>query len=546
MAEASPENTLDVVIVGAGFAGMYALHSFRGMGLQAKVLEAGNDVGGTWYWNRYPGARCDVESMQYSYSFDESLQQDWQWPEKFSAQPDILSYACHVADRFDLRRSIDFDTSVIGARYDANTRRWQVATDKGEQVTARFVVMATGCISTAQIPKFDGLSSYRGNVYHTGEWPHEKVDFTGQRVAVIGTGSSGIQAIPVIAQQAAHLTVFQRTANYSLPSRNCVITPRYEHEWKSAYSERRKEMRYTSQGALKELNDEPAMDVSPTRRHDVYEARWASGGSTLLGAFNNLLTDGAANETAADFVRKKIREIVKDIGIAELLCPNDHPIGTKRICIDSNYYQTFNRDNVDLVDVSTASIDRLTQTGIETNGQSYTFDSIVFATGFDAMTGALFKIDICGRRNLSLKEKWHAGPRNYLGLMSNAFPNLFTITGPGSPSVKGNMLNSIEQHVDLVTTCIDDMRARDLATIEPTLEAEDEWVAQVQETANRTLFPQANSWYMGANIPGKPRLFMPYIGGVGRYRIICEEMVTNGYSGFSFEENRNPVAAGSA
>ena len=540
------KDEVDVVIVGAGFSGMLLLWRLRELGFTTCVFERGSDVGGTWYWNRYPGARCDVESMQYSYSFDESLQQDWQWPEKFSAQPDILAYARHVADRFDLRRSIDFDTSVIGARYDANTRRWQVATDQGEQVTARFVVMATGCISTAQIPKFDGLSSYRGNVYHTGEWPHEKVDFTGQRVAVIGTGSSGIQAIPVIARQAGHLTVFQRTANYSLPSRNCAMTLRYEHEWKSAYSERRKEMRYTSQGALKDLNDEPAMDVSPTRRHDVYEARWASGGSTLLGAFNNLLTDGAANETAADFVRKKIRGIVKDVGIAELLCPNDHPIGTKRICIDSNYYQTFNRDNVDLVDVSTAPIDRLTQTGIETNGQSYTFDSIVFATGFDAMTGALFKIDICGRRNLSLKEKWHAGPRNYLGLMSNAFPNLFTITGPGSPSVKGNMLNSIEQHVDLVTTCIDDMRARDLATIEPTLEAEDEWVAQVQETASRTLFPQANSWYMGANIPGKPRLFMPYIGGVGRYRIICEEMVANGYSGFSFEENRNPVAAGSA
>ncbi len=537
------QNSVDVVIVGAGFSGLYLIHRLRNEGYSLRVFERGDGVGGTWYWNRYPGARCDVESMQYSYSFDEQLQQDWHWPEKFSAQPDILEYANHVADRFDLRKEIEFETAVTAANFDEAAGRWRVETDKGEKVSARFFIMATGCISTAQIPDIAGLSSYQGNTYHTGKWPHEKVDFTGQRIAVIGTGSSGIQAIPVLAEEAAHLTVFQRTANYSLPAQNMTMTPEYEGEWKDDYRARRMEMRYTPQGSLKDLNDEPALAVSEDRRREVYTERWATGGATLLGAFNNLLIDQESNDTAAAFVRQQIRKTVKDPATAELLCPKDHPIGTKRICIDSGYYQTFNRDNVELVDIKKSPIERITATGLIANGRAFEFDSIVFATGFDAMTGTLFNVDIRGRGDQALKDKWYAGPRTYLGLMSEAFPNMFMITGPGSPSVKGNMLNSLEQHVDFVTDSILHMRERGFALMEPTREAEDDWVDHVQETANRTLFPRANSWYMGANIPGKPRLFMPYIGGVGRYRQICEEKVESGYEGFRFDADPAQAAA---
>ena len=537
------QNSVDVVIVGAGFSGLYLIHRLRNEGYSLRVFERGDGVGGTWYWNRYPGARCDVESMQYSYSFDEQLQQDWHWPEKFSAQPDILEYANHVADRFDLRKEIEFETAVTAANFDEAAGRWRVETDKGEKVSARFFIMATGCISTAQIPDIAGLSSYQGNTYHTGKWPHEKVDFTGQRIAVIGTGSSGIQAIPVLAEEAAHLTVFQRTANYSLPAQNMTMTPEYEGEWKDDYRARRMEMRNTPQGSLKDLNDEPALAVSEDRRREVYTERWATGGATLLGAFNNLLIDQESNDTAAAFVRQQIRKTVKDPATAELLCPKDHPIGTKRICIDSGYYQTFNRDNVELVDIKKSPIERITATGLIANDHAFEFDSIVFATGFDAMTGTLFNVDIRGRGDQALKDKWYAGPRTYLGLMSEAFPNMFMITGPGSPSVKGNMLNSLEQHVDFVTDSILHMRERGFALMEPTREAEDDWVDHVQETANRTLFPRANSWYMGANIPGKPRLFMPYIGGVGRYRQICEEKVESGYEGFRFDADPAQAAA---
>jgi len=534
---------VDAIVVGAGFSGLYLLHELRRMGLSVRVFERGSDVGGTWYWNRYPGARCDVESMQYSYSFHEELQQEWSWPEKFSAQPDILNYARHVAEHFDLRKDIDFNTTVTAARYDPDRRQWRVCTDRDETLDARFVIMATGCISTAQVPDIPGLAGYAGSTYHTGEWPHEKVDFSGQRIAVIGTGSSGIQAIPVLAREAAHLTVFQRTANYSLPARNMPMTPAYEAEWKGEYRERRTQMRYSPQGALKDFNDEAALEVDESRRKSVFEERWETGGASLLGAFNNLLTDQAANDTAADFVRRQIRSIVKDARTAELLCPNDHPIGTKRICIDSGYYETFNRDNVELIDIRESPIERITRDGLVANGREFEFDSIVFATGFDAMTGTLLRIDIQGRNRQALAEKWRAGPRTYLGLMSEGFPNLFMITGPGSPSVKGNMLNSLEQHVDFVIDALTHLRERGLATVEPTRNAEDDWVNHVQETANKTLFPRANSWYMGANIPGKPRLFMPYIGGVGRYRIICEEVVADDYRGFAFETEMPPASA---
>jgi len=535
MPASSPKpSSVDVVIAGAGFAGLYLLRRFQLAGFSARCFERGDGVGGTWYWNRYPGARCDVESMQYSFGFDEDLQQEWDWPEKFSAQADILAYANHVADRFDLRRRISLNTEVRAAHFDEAARLWRIETDAGETVSARYFIMAGGCISTAQIPKFEGLEDYKGEVYHTGHWPHEPVSFAGKRVAVIGTGSSGIQAIPVIAEEAEHLTVFQRQANFSIPARNMPMTEAYANSWKHDYSAKRREMRDMPNGVLREVNDKSALEVSEAERQATYEARWAAGTSAFLGAFNDILTNKASNDTMAEFVRGKIRETVKDPATAEILCPTTHPIGTKRLCIDNGYYQTYNRENVKLVDISETGIDRLTEAGLVAGDRAFEFDAIVFATGFDAMTGTLFNVDIRGRNGIELKRKWEAGPRTYLGLMSESFPNMFMITGPGSPSVKGNMINSIEQHVGLVLDAMEHMRATGQELIELERSAEDEWVDHVQEVAHKTLFPQANSWYMGANIPGKPRLFMPYIAGVGVYRRKCQDIVDSGFRGFRF------------
>lgn len=525
----------DVVIVGAGFAGMYLLHRMRKLGFSTRVFETGTDVGGTWYWNRYPGARCDVESMQYSYSFSEELQQEWNWSEVFSAQPEILEYAGHVADRFDLRRDIDFNTTVTSAHYDEGTSRWDVTTDKGESLSAQYVVMATGCISTAQTPDFKGLDDYKGAVYHTGNWPHEKVDFTGQRVAVIGTGSSGIQAIPVIAEQAGHVTVFQRTPNYSLPAQNAPMTEDYARSWKDEYPNLREQMRQTAKGALGEFSDVMGLEASQAERATEYERRWALGGTALLGSFRDMMVNRDVNETAAEFVRDKIRDIVHDPKVADKLVAKDYPIGTKRICVDSGYFETFNRNNVALVDINETPIENLTANGLATSTEEFEFDAIVFATGFDAMTGTLFKVDIEGQGGARLRDKWDAGPRTYFGLMSEAFPNMFMVTGPGSPSVLTNMMVSIEQHVDWITDCLVHMRDNGLATIAPELQAQDDWVEHVNEVAHGTLFPLAASWYMGANIAGKPRIFMPYIGGAGSYREICDKVVADGYDGFSFE-----------
>ena len=534
---------VDVVVVGAGFSGLYLLYRLRKAGFSTRVFERGGDVGGTWYWNRYPGARCDVESLQYSYSFDEQLQQDWHWPEKFSAQPDILAYANHVADRFNLKKDIEFNIEVKASWFDEKLKTWKITTNTGEEINAQYFIMATGCISTTQIPNIKGLSDYVGNTFHTGDWPHEEVDFSGQSIAVIGTGSSGIQSIPVLAKQAKKLTVFQRTPNYSIPSQNEPMTKKYERSWKDVYSERRKEMRYSAHGSLKDLNDVPALSVDEDQRQELYTKRWAIGGTGFLGSFNDLLTNADANYTAAEYVRQQIKRVVKDKETAEILCPRSYPIGTKRICIDTGYFETYNRENVKLVDISKQPIQRLVTDGIIVDDQLYPFDSIIFATGFDAMTGSIFNVDIKGRDGLALKEKWNAGPKTYLGLMSASFPNLFMITGPGSPSVKSNMIMSIEQHVDLVIETLLSMRRKGLSVVEPELEAENKWVDHVQEVANKTLFPQANSWYMGANIPGKPRLFMPYIGGVGAYREICEEIVANNYRGFKFEKSKQAIAA---
>jgi cyclohexanone monooxygenase len=526
--------TCDVVVVGAGFAGMYMLHRLRGLGLSARVYEQGGDVGGTWYWNRYPGARCDVESMQYSYSFSEELQQEWNWSERYAPQPEILKYANHVADRFNLRSDIQLNTRVDRAVFDENSNIWSVTTSDGKTVTAKHVVLATGCLSNAKMPEIKGLADFKGKVYHTGHWPHEPVDFTGQRVGVIGTGSSAIQSVPVIAEQASHLTVFQRTANFSIPARNAALTPEERESFRSNYPEirrlAREEMR---NGIVQELPDRGALDDGDNERRAKFETRWTRGGLTFMGVYNNLALDKAANDTAADFVREKIAEIVKDPETARLLQPNNHPIGSKRICIDSDYFATFNRPNVTLVDIKSNPIEEITANAVRTGGRDYEVDALVLATGFDAMTGSVARIEIRGRNGQTLNQKWAEGPKTYLGLMSAGFPNLFIITGPGSPSVLSNMIVSIEQHVDWIADCLGYMRDHDLAAMEAKKDAEDNWVDHVNEVAHGTLYPQANSWYMGANVPGKPRIFMPYIGGVGAYRQICNGVAAKGYEGFA-------------
>ena len=548
-AQASPVRTVkayDVVVVGAGFAGMYMLHRLRGLGFSARVYEQGGGVGGTWYWNRYPGARCDVESMQYSYSFSEELQQEWDWSERYAPQPEILNYANHVADRFDLRRDIQFDTRVERVAFDAHAKCWSVTTSDGETVEAQFIVLATGCLSNARKPDIKGLESFKGPVYHTGSWPHEPVDFTGQRVGLIGTGSSGIQSAPIIAEQARHLTVFQRTANFSIPARNAALTDEERNNFRRTYPEIRRFAREVARnGIFAEQPDRGALDDSDETRNGKYSARWERGGLTFMNVYNNLGLERSANDTAANFVRGKIAEIVKDPETAKLLQPNSHPIGTKRICIDTDYFATFNRPNVSLVDIKTNPIEEITANAVRVAGRDHQVDALVMATGFDAMTGSVAKIDISGPGGRTLNEKWAEGPRTYLGLMSAGFPNLFIITGPGSPSVLSNMIVSIEQHVDWIADCLVHMRRQGVATMEASGEAEDKWVAHVNEVAHGTLYPQANSWYMGANIPGKPRIFMPYIGGVGVYRRICDEVAAKGYEGFLLGRAEQPQAAAS-
>jgi cyclohexanone monooxygenase len=505
----------------------------RELGLAARVFEAGEGVGGTWYWNRYPGARCDSPSVHYSYSFSPELEQEWEWSEKYPTQPEILRYLNHVADRFDLRRDIQFNTRVVAASYDDVTKRWTIQTDRGEQVSARYFITAVGCLSTPNAPRMKGLDSFKGEVYHTGRWPHEGVDLTGKRVGVIGTGSTGIQAIPRIARQAAHVTVFQRTPNYSIPARNRPLEPEEKARIKENYRTLRQMDRESPAGLSISYNPQSALEVSPEERQRKFEEVWQIGGTQMLGAFSDVAINLESNTYLADFVRAKIGEMVHNPEVARKLMPHDHPIGTKRICIDTEYYETYNRENVSLVDVRTSPIQEITPTGLRTQDAGYELDVIVFATGFDAMTGSLFNLNIRGKNGEALKEKWAAGPRTYLGLMSAGFPNLFMITGPGSPSVLSNMTTSIEQHVEWITDCIRYMQEHHFTQLEPEVEAEDAWVAHVNEVANQTLYPLANSWYLGANIPGKPRIFMPYVGGVGNYRIKCQEIADKGYQGFT-------------
>ena len=524
---------VDAVVVGAGFAGLYMAHRLHQAGFTVRGFEAGDGVGGTWYWNRYPGARCDVESMEYSYQFDDALQQEWEWTERYAGQPEILRYANHVADRFDLRRHFAFNTRVTAATFDEGANLWRIETDTGTRIAAQFCVMATGCLSSTNTPRFEGLEHFRGAVHHTGKWPHGGVDFSGQRVGIIGTGSSAVQAIPVIAAQAAHLTVFQRTPNYSIPARNKPLAAAAQRRIKADYAgfRARNAKMPGALGADMPRRPGGALDDDAEARQRQYEAGWRRGGFSFLIGYDDLLTSPEANATAAQFVRDRIADVVEDPATAALLSPHN-VIGCKRPCLDTGYYETFNQDHVTLVDVNQAPITGITADGVVAGGVTHTVDCLVLATGFDAMTGTLNRIDIRGRGGQALREKWAAGPVTYLGLAVAGFPNLFMVSGPGSPSVLTNMLVSIEQHVDWIASCIGHLRKRRLATIEARQDAEDAWVAHVNAIAGETLYPSCNSWYLGANVPGKPRVFMPYIG-YPLYVERCEKVAARGYEGFA-------------
>lgn len=526
----APDPSFDVVVVGAGFAGMYLIHRLRKQGKTVRVFEAGTDVGGTWYWNRYPGCRVDVVSMEYSYEFSAELQQEWRWSEKYATQPELLRYARHVADRFDLRRDIQFRTRVTAAEFDADSGRWHIETDQGDRVTAQYFVLATGLLSTTNLPPFPGLETFTGDKYHTGLWPHEPVDFSGKRVAVIGTGSSAVQSIPLIAAQAEHLTIFQRTANYVIPARNEPLDDEEVGRIKAEYESFRERNLAYPFAFFFESTGKSALEVSDAERERFYEEAWARGGLMFLGIFTDLLFSHEANATAQDFFRRKLASIVHNPETAERLMPH-FSLGCKRLIVGTDYYETFNRDNVSLVDIKDSPIERITPRGVVVDGQEHEVDAIVFATGFDAITGSVLGVDIRGLDGRSMRDKWAEGARAYLGLMAEGFPNCFIVTGPGSPSVLSNVLKSIEQHVDFIGQTIADMEAAGAEVIEPTLEAEDAWVLEVDGIASRSVYKSCDSWYVGSNIPGKPRVFTAYIGWP-QYADELKKVVAAGYDGF--------------
>ena len=521
---------VDVVVIGAGFAGLRALHTFRGMGMSVAVLEAGDGIGGVWYWNRYPGARCDVESYDYSYAFSEELEQQWRWSERYATQQEILRYIEHVADRFDLRRDVHLRQRMTRAEYDAAGGRWHVVTEKAVW-SGRYLVMAVGNLSTTKEPTLPGQNDFRGRVLHTARWPHDGVDFTGKRVGVIGTGSSGMQMIPVIAPEVEHLTVFQRTPNFSIPAANALITDAQDAQVKLGYRERRAAAQNSPSGLGFIPNRQSALDATAEERREFYENAWTRLGFGFSLAYYDLLLNQEANDTATDFIRANIAEQVRDPATREKLMPRGFPFGTKRPSVDSGYFPTFNRDNVTLVDIREDPVQRLDATGLHTTRAHYDLDVLVYATGFDAMTGSLLRPEIVGRDGRRLAEHWAAGPRTYLGPFVSGFPNLFIVAGPGSPSLLSNVLLSIEQHVDWLAALVSHMRQDGLDTVEASVEAEDDWVAHVNARAEETLYPKARSYYMGDDVPGKPRVFMPYSGGVRGYRRILERVAANGYEG---------------
>jgi len=531
----APPHEFDAIIIGAGFSGLYQLHKLRDeLGLNVRVLEKGAGIGGTWFWNRYPGARCDSESYYYCYSFNKEIEQEWSWSERYPEHTEIRKYLNFVSDRLDLKRDIQLDTEVKSAAFDEASSMWTVETVGGEAFLTRFLITAVGCLSAANVPKFDGLDNFKGEWYHTGNWPPEGVDFAGKRVGQIGTGSTGIQLAPVLAGRSQHLTVFQRTANYSIPARNRPVTPEEVDLTRKNYDDVWRRARGSTNGHPFTMSPLSAIAVTDAERRTIYQKAWERGGLRFRAAFKDLLADNKANETASDFLREKIAEVVTNPELLEKLTPRDHGFATKRPPIDSGYFETFNRDNVSLVDLKAEPIVEVTEKGIRTTKQEYELDIIVFATGFDAFTGPLLRLNLTGSHGYALKEAWAAGPRTYLGLQTPKFPNLFTITGPGSPSVLCNMPIAIEQHVDWITTCIRDMRAQGLTRIEAEPEAAEQWVEQVNAAANATLLPMASSsWYLGANVPGKPRVFMPYAGGFARYTDICNDITNSNYRGFA-------------
>ena len=543
------KNFFDLIIIGAGFAGMYALYKAKQHNLSVRVFEKASGVGGTWYWNRYPGARCDVESMQYSYQFSKKLEQEWEWKEQYATQAEILKYAEHVAERYNLKPSIKFNETIISAHFDEKSKIWKINNRKGKEYTSKFCIMATGCLSSTYTPFLKGASSFEGEIYHTGNWPHQTIDFTGKTVGIIGTGSSAIQSIPVIAEQAEHLYVFQRTPHYTVPARNRFLiydkkqnsskkrraegfdTDLTVEEIKTDYDNLRKKAKKMYAAMAFNLNKKSALEVPELERKKEYENRWNKGGVPFIGAFIDLNLNREANETAAEFVRNKIRQTVKDPLVAEKLVPN-YTIGCKRLAVDTNYYETYNKANVTLVDIKNDPIEKIFSRGIITKKEKYLFDSLIYATGFDAMTGALLKIDIQGTQGIKLAKKWSKGPRSFLGLAIKGFPNLFTITGPGSPSVFTNMITSIEQHVDWIFDCLDYLKAHNIEIIEATEKSENDWVKHNQEIAKPHIRSSCSSWYMGSNIEGKPEIFMPYVGGFPAYVKKCEEISKSGYKGF--------------
>ena len=530
----SPATHLDAIIIGAGFSGLYhLLWLCDRLGLNVNVLETAGDLGGTWYWNRYPGARCDSESHSYCYFFSKELLEEWTWSERYPEPPEILRYLHHVADKFDLKRDIRFDTRVVSAQFDEAANRWRVETASGERFEAAWLITAVGCLSAANVPDIPGLGEFKGRWYHTGQWPREGVNFAGRRVGQIGTGSTGIQAAPVIAQSAKHLTVFQRTANYSVPARNAPLNKAFLDYVRTNHEEIKAIVRSTPNGHPFRISPVKVFDVGPEERQKIYEAAWTKGGLQFRGSFYDLVLDKKANDTAAEFIKRKTREIVKDPQTAEILADIDHPYAAKRPPIDTDYFETFNRDNVTLVNLRADPIERITPDGIRTRDNHYPLDIIVFATGFDAMTGPPMRMDSRGRDGLPLREAWRAGPVTYLGLQAPGFPNLFMITGPGSPSGLCNMVVPIEQHAEWITDCIAWMRSNGIDRCEVEPEAAERWVRHVNEAANATVLSLAkHSWYHGANVPGKPQVFMPYAGGMVRYRAICDDVAAKGYEGF--------------
>lgn len=526
------QEPLDVIIVGAGFGGLYAIHRLRADGLSVLCLEAADDVGGVWYHNRYPGARCDVESVDYSYSFSPELQQEWNWTERYAGQPEILAYLRHVAERFDLRRDILFNSRVTVARRDDETGLWDVTTATGEACRARFLVMATGALSAPKTPDLAGLDSFAGPIYRTSGWPAEPPDFAGKTVGVFGTGSTGVQCIPEIAREAERLFVFQRTPSYSLPAGNGPIDPAGYAGIKARYPDYRAELRRSRAGIPAPTSGEAGTDFSREEKRARWDACWQAGRG-MPSHFIDTMRPGATNDECCDYLRDKIRAIVDDPATAEALCPKDYPFGARRICLDTGYFETYNRGNVTLVDLKAAPFESFTAGGARAGGREYPLDAVVLAIGFDAFTGPLQRIDIRNGRGERLADRWADGPGTYMGFMTAGFPNMFILTGPGSPSVLTNVVMMLEHDVDWVADCIGFLDRRGFSRIEASDAAQAAWMEHVAEQAAGTLYMNHNSWYMGSNIPGKRRMFLAYTGGYAGFAERAAAVAADGYRGFS-------------